>query len=453
MSLPCTKDAWGYEVLRQWSFELRRNSGKMLRLKGLPCPGFYHMLVVVPASAGDDPHGPAVRLPPPDGHWKPAGSHHFAWHGVPNNGCAQMEHHFYGDPTDEFGEVTPGIIELLDALHISLPSLDDSTPVYKLLTAIHHLAWQGLLLIDDVETFTWDSDGQKKRKADPLKPNGSLPCYSILKPDVFLATSQLVDHLLSDRPPLRCASVSDLIWMLCTARDCVDRLHDGTWKNDWLTLFHNRASIKLLDQCRDACALPDIMTELKGVRDHVHPILAELRTAMNALIGLVDSPEYPGNTGPQHGQDTPERVAAWVKARHDLGYNINRLNDYAIPSAPLAATPTVTDGDASNGNADFDDNPVIVHPPCPLTVGGLADHVGVGETTIREACDNADPPVERAPGPGKGRTFTPHEVSRIARQRAKSSRCSSNEKVKWNELLTDIREPQLHEPLKAKRKT
>lgn len=93
---------------------------------------------------------------------------------------------------------------------------------------------------------------------------------------------------------------------------------------------------------------------------------------------------------------------------------------------------------------------VVVKSPCKLTIKGLADWIGIGVTTIQNACDNSK--VKRAEGAGKGREFTPHEVSQIARQRAKSTRFDNAEKIDWEELLSNLGEPPLNEPLKARSK-
>lgn len=92
---------------------------------------------------------------------------------------------------------------------------------------------------------------------------------------------------------------------------------------------------------------------------------------------------------------------------------------------------------------------VEVKPPCSLTIKGLARQIGISETTIRSACDNAK--VKRASA-GKSRDFKPHEVSQIARQRNKSTRFDNTEKSKWEELLSILGESSLNEPLKARNK-
>lgn len=92
---------------------------------------------------------------------------------------------------------------------------------------------------------------------------------------------------------------------------------------------------------------------------------------------------------------------------------------------------------------------VIVNPPCRLTVKGLTDWIGISVKTFQIACDNAD--VKRA-SKGKGRVFKPHEVSQVARQRAKSTKFDDIEKNKWEKLLCILKEPSLDKRLKARSK-
>ena len=82
--------------------------------------------------------------------------------------------------------------------------------------------------------------------------------------------------------------------------------------------------------------------------------------------------------------------------------------------------------------------------PCPLTVKGLATFVQRSEGTIRNAYKAAG-----IPGPksgSHGHTFSPSQVSLIARKRVASKGCGPAEKARWDELLARIGEP----PLSAK---
>lgn len=82
-----------------------------------------------------------------------------------------------------------------------------------------------------------------------------------------------------------------------------------------------------------------------------------------------------------------------------------------------------------------------------LSLRQLSDRTACSPTTLRTACDTAG--VKR-PNRGQGKTFTPHEISRIARKRSDSSRCAAAEKAKWNTLLQELGEPRLDEPLRAR---
>jgi hypothetical protein len=77
--------------------------------------------------------------------------------------------------------------------------------------------------------------------------------------------------------------------------------------------------------------------------------------------------------------------------------------------------------------------------PCPLTVVGLAEFVGVSEGTIRNAYKEAGVPGPKAGS--HGHSFTPSQVRQIAGKRAESKRCTAAEKAKWNNLLAQIDPP------------
>ncbi len=236
------------------------------------------------------------------------------------------------------------------------------------------------------------------------------------------------------------------------------RIVDGWWS--WLLKLKNEGDADPAEtlhfrenaatNVRVLCTLRVNSPSFRGPPEHLIRLLPE-PAGFNKLPSITDEAT--------RGKTFKEVVAAaipWQKNEAFIQQTWGRLENLTVLQGELMGLAKLIEASPSAAfctERESGEQPVVARqqdrasPLTGLSLRQLSDRTACAPTTLRTACDAAG--VKRAER-GQAKTFTPHEISRIARKRSDSSRCAAAEKAKWNTLLQELGEPTLDEPLRAR---
>jgi hypothetical protein len=145
---------------------------------------------------------------------------------------------------------------------------------------------------------------------------------------------------------------------------------------------------------------------------------------------------------------TMQQVRDWIfktfprfeKMDSPNGFDSERLEDYrnaeyAIDTLWFLGESLERWLNKSDDAPEEPDDPNKPKAPCELSVSGIAEFIGVSDSTIRAAHDEIGLNKEYA---GKTKIYTVAEVKVLAEKRAKSAQFKQEERDKWNALLAPL---------------